>query len=155
MVPNRHPRRPVGLVSVGYGGRRLRSLVDLLTGEGVELLIDVRLTPVSGIPGFSAGSLRRVLGDIGIEYRHAPELGNPPDNRAPFHEGPREQGRSRFRKLLRSGAARKALEDLVMAVAQRRVAVLCAERDQERCHRQVIVERIRQLSPGLAVTVLN
>jgi uncharacterized protein (DUF488 family) len=154
MAP-RSSGREVGLVSIGYGGRRLRSLVDLLAGEGVDLLIDVRLTPVSGIPGFSAGSLKRVLADIGIEYRHAPDLGNPPDNRAHFHDGPREQGRIRFRKLLRSGAAREALEDLVALVAQRRVAVLCAERNQERCHRQVIVERIRQLSPGLAVTVLS
>src|SRR6266700_305325 len=104
MAPTRRDR-PVGLVSVGYGGRRLGSLIDLLAVEGVDLLIDVRLTAVSGIPGFSAGSLRRVLADIGIEYRHAPDLGNPPDNRTSFHDGPRERGRMRFRKLLRSGAA--------------------------------------------------
>ena len=144
-----------GLVSVGYGGRRLSALVELLTTQSVDVLLDVRLKPVSAIPGFSGASLRRSLGAVGIEYRHAVELGNPPENRAPFRDGPVETGRKTFRRILKEGAARGRLTDLALELTERRVAVLCAERDHERCHRQVIIEELLALRPGLALTVLG
>jgi uncharacterized protein (DUF488 family) len=143
------------LLSVGYGGRRLSSFLDLLVSEGVEILMDVRLRAVSGIPGFSGVSLRRSLAAVGIEYRHIALLGNPLDNRAPFHDGAISDGRRRFRKLLAKRETRTSLEELADEAGQRRVAVLCAERDHERCHRQVIIEEAQNLRPGLAVTVLS
>ena len=150
-----HAGRPVGLVSVGYGGRRLAALIQVLSDERVELLIDVRMRPVSAIPGFSGRSLERALAEVGIGYRHTPTLGNPPENRAPFHDGAVQRGRTGFLKLLAVKAARDALKDLAEIANKSRVAVLCAERDQSRCHRQVIVEQLQQLSPTLGVTVLT
>jgi hypothetical protein len=149
------PAQPApGLFSVGYGGRRKGTFLDLLVSHGVEILLDVRLHAVSGIPGFSGGSLRRTLASVGIEYRHVAILGNPRDNRAPFQEGAIANGRKRFKRLLANSAARKSLEELADEALQRRVAVLCAERDHERCHRQVIIEEAQNLRPGLSVTVL-
>jgi hypothetical protein len=40
-----------GLLSVGYEGRTVDDLVDLLVAEGVEVVADVRLTPMSRKPG--------------------------------------------------------------------------------------------------------
>jgi uncharacterized protein (DUF488 family) len=148
-------KRPAGLVSVGYGGRRLTALIRMLAEEHVELLIDVRMRPVSAIPGFSGRSLQRALAEVGIGYRHTPTLGNPPENRAPFHDGAVQRGRARFLKLLALKAARDMLEEVAAIANKSRVAVLCAERDQSRCHRQVIVEQLQKLSPTLGVTVLT
>jgi len=53
------------------------------------------------------------------------------------------------------GAARGRLTDLALELTERRVAVLCAERDHERCHRQGIIEELLALRPGLALTVLG
>src|ERR1700681_1410565 len=94
-------RKKGGLVSIGYGGRRLRDLIESLRGEGVDLLVDVRLSPRSGIPGFSGAALKRSLGEAGIDYRHEPSLGNPVDNRAGFQDGARD-ARVRFRRILES-----------------------------------------------------
>ena len=142
-------------MSIGYGGRRLAAFVDVLVRENIDVLMDVRLRAVSAIPGFSGVALGRAVAAAGIEYRHASPLGNPQDNRAPFHEGPLEAGLVRFRELLAGGPAHDALEELATMARQRRVAVLCAERDHARCHRQVIIEQAQKLSPGVAVTVLT
>lgn len=148
-------KAPPGLLSVGYGGRRKATFVDLLLDSGVEILLDVRLHAISGIPGFSGPSLRRSLAAVGIEYRHVAPLSNPQDNRAPFQEGRIADGRQRFQLLLAEGEAHMSLQELAEEAGHRRVAVLCAERDHERCHRQVIVEEARSLRPDLAVTVLG
>jgi uncharacterized protein (DUF488 family) len=138
---------------VGYGGRRSTEMIDALRVEGVDLLVDVRLTPRSGIPGFSGYALQRSLSAVGIEYRHEAALGNPADNRAGYHEG-EPSSRRRFRRLLKT-SGQGALSWLVEAASRQRVAVLCAERDQTRCHRHEILAAACQLKPGLVITNLG
>lgn len=142
-----------GLLSVGYGGRRPTEFVELLRRHDVQLLIDVRLSPMTRIPGFSKPRLSLSLAAVGIEYRHEPQLGNPPANRESFRTGELSLGRSRYRRILELEGS-GALRDLVRSAASRRVAVLCAERNHERCHRQVIVEAALELRPSLHVVEL-
>ncbi|GAA1913271.1 hypothetical protein GCM10009837_42460 [Streptomyces durmitorensis] len=66
------------------------------------------------------------------------------DNRAPFGEGRTSEGRARFRSLLHSEAAQADLGELAEHAGQARVAVLCFERDQQRCHRHVVLETLRK-----------
>ena len=76
-----------GLVSVGYEGRSVDELIAVLRRYDVSLLVDVRLNAISRRPGFSKRALAEALHAAGIEYRHAPELGNPKENRAAFRAG--------------------------------------------------------------------
>src|SRR5258707_759886 len=73
-----------GLVGVGYEGRTVDELVAHLVAVGVSRLIDVRLTPISRKRGLSKTALGAALADVGIEYEHRRELGNPKTNRAGF-----------------------------------------------------------------------
>ena len=132
----------------------MAAFIELLIGERVEVLVDVRLRATSGIPGFSGPALLRALGKVGIEYRHASVLGNPEHNRAAFRDGPLELGRRAFSRFIAHGPPRVMVEDLAVMAETRRVAVLCAERDHARCHRQVIIERAEEINPRVAVTVL-
>jgi uncharacterized protein (DUF488 family) len=59
-----------GLLSVGYEGRTAQSLVQLLVDAGVDVVVDVRLTPLSRKPGLSKTRLGELLADVGVEYRH-------------------------------------------------------------------------------------
>jgi uncharacterized protein (DUF488 family) len=145
---------PGRLISVGYGGRRLTEFIDLLLEHGVEVVVDVRLTPVTRVPGFSGAALGRSLPGIGIEYIHEPRLGNPVENRVVFRSGALDIGCARFASIL-EGTGRLALAELVARARRQRVAVLCAERRQHHCHRQVIITAAQRLSPNLAVTVLG
>jgi uncharacterized protein (DUF488 family) len=146
---------PIGaLISVGYGGRRHGDFIRLLVEHRVSLVIDVRLTPTTRVPGFSRSALSRALPMAGIEYYHEPRLGNPPDNRESFRSGDVQEGRARFEAIL-MGPARSALFELIIRARVRRVAVLCAERGSARCHRHVIVQAARRISPDLKVAVLD
>ncbi|MFI0243153.1 DUF488 family protein [Streptomyces sp. NPDC016845] len=141
----RHARTAEGgLWSAGYEGRDIDSFVASLLTAQISMVADVRLTPISRKPGFSKTRLGHALDEAGIAYTHLRALGNPKDNRAPFWEGRISEGRARFRSLLRTDAARADLDVLAEHAAQARVAVLCFEKDEQRCHRQVVLETLRK-----------
>ncbi|SEM69999.1 DUF488 domain-containing protein [Nonomuraea pusilla] len=60
-----------------------------------ELLVDVRLTPISRKRGFSKTALATALAAAGIACRHMRALGNPKWNRAGFSGSPAEPGTAR------------------------------------------------------------
>lgn len=134
---------PTGLVSAGYEGRTIDGFVEALSGQGVAVVADVRLTPLSRKPGFSKTRLAAALGEAGIRYRHLKALGNPKGNRPPFWEGRPEEGRAEFRRLLEGQEPAVQLSSLFDLAQQERVAVLCFEHDEERCHRKVILDMAR------------
>lgn len=137
----------IELLSIGYEGRDLASFIDLLVAEHVDVVVDVRLHPVSRKPGFSKTRLAHALDLVDIEYRHMPELGNPKHNRAPFHSGDVAVGLVVFEKLLRAKGAQEALAHLVRLAQTKRVAVLCFELEHGRCHRQAVINAVAALQP--------
>lgn len=138
-------RKPAALVSIGYGGRKPSELIATLLTAGVELLVDVRLSPRSAIPGFSGSALRNALAAAGIVYRHEAALGNPSENRDDYRIGA-PAARERFGDVLRT-SGRGSIEWLANAASRQRVAVLCAERDDSRCHRQQITAAAMEINP--------
>ena len=143
----------VGVATVGYEGRTADELVAVLTAAAVDVLVDVRLTPISRKPGLSKGRLTSALAQAGIAYLHLPQLGNPRDTRDGYRNA-EVRALARFRSLLRSNSARDALNDLVVLSEDRRVALLCFERDAKTCHRALVVEALSERRPDLAVTHL-
>jgi uncharacterized protein (DUF488 family) len=133
-----------GLWSAGYEGRDIDSFVASLLDSRIDVVADVRLTPISRKKGFSKTRLGEALAEAGIEYTHLRGLGNPKDNRAPFWDGRLDVGRDRFRGVLRSQEAQTDLERLAEHARQSRVAVLCFEKDESRCHRQVVLDTVRK-----------
>lgn len=143
---------PPALFSVGYEGRDIDELVALLREHDVTVLLDVRLNAISRKPGFSKKRLEAALAAPGISYRHARALGNPKDNREPFHTGDLRRGTRAFRTVLATDDAGLELGHLAELLGSERVAVFCFERDHDRCHRQVIVHRA---AVGLPVVRLD
>lgn len=133
-----------GLWSAGYEGRDIDSFVASLLDSRIDVVADVRLTPISRKKGFSKTRLGQALAEAGIEYTHLRGLGNPKENRAPFWDGRLDVGRDGFRDVLRSEEAQADLDRLAEHAQQSRVAVLCFEKDESRCHRQVVLEKVRE-----------
>jgi uncharacterized protein (DUF488 family) len=127
-----------GIVSIGYEGRSVEELLDILEANLVEVLVDVRLNPISRKRGLSKTALREALDKRGIGYVHERDLGNPKDNREPFVTGDLPRGRRRYFARLDNSAAFDRVMGLVRAHT---VALLCFEHDERQCHRQCIVER--------------
>ena len=122
----------VTIVFVGYQGRSVDELIDVLRQGEVEVLVDVRLNPISRKPGFSKNPLSQALAEAGIGYRHERELGNPRENRDPFH-------RERYEAHMREGGS-AVYAELIELARSVRIALLCYERLHRDCHRSSILD---------------
>lgn len=131
------------LVSIGYEGRDVDQLVRALQNRDVQVLVDVRLTPISRKRGLSKSALRDALATVGIRYVHHRELGNPKENREAFRQGSRHS-RERFRHLLESDEAADAIHHVTELLDEGTVALLCFEREHARCHRGIVADAIAQ-----------
>jgi len=126
--------------TLGHGVRPSLELVTTLREAGVETLVDVRRFPTSRRnPQFNQAPLREALGDAGIDYRHAVELGGRRSG---------EPGEERFGcirvQAFRSYAARMSTPEFQEALARqldrRRPCFMCAETPWQKCHRRLIAE---------------
>jgi len=132
--------RTAQLISIGYEGRDIEQLVRTLKNWDVQVLVDVRLTPISRKKGMSKTALSRALESAGIVYVHHRELGNPKDNREAFRQGTR-RSRERFRSLLDSDEAVSALRHVTELLDEEgTVALLCYEHDHNQCHRGIVAD---------------
>jgi uncharacterized protein (DUF488 family) len=137
------------IYSVGYEGLTVGGLVERLQQSRVEEVVDVRASPYSRRPGFSKQRLATSLEQAGIAYRHEPLLGN-----AFRHVEDFDAAMDLMRQRLAGGEPAEAVARLVASAADRRIAVLCLENDQRRCHRQVVLEAARARAPALDVLPL-
>lgn len=129
------------LVSVGYEGRDAGELITTLKEQGVRVLVDVRLTPLSRKKGLSKTKLSESLEAADIRYVHHRELGNPKDNRDEFRRGSLAS-RARYRRLLNEPAAAGALQHVSELLDEGVVALLCFERDHGQCHRGIVADAL-------------
>jgi uncharacterized protein (DUF488 family) len=141
------------LFTMGYEGRSLDELIAELVDAGVERLVDVRELPLSRRPGFSKTALSDALRAAGIEYCHVKALGNPKPNRERYWAGDIEGGADVYRKHLNNGS-RPALIELAESLDDDAACLLCFERNHTECHRDVLVEALREMHPTLTVSHL-
>jgi uncharacterized protein (DUF488 family) len=128
------------IVGVGYEGITIDAFVADLQRRRVALVVDVRLNAISRKHGFSKRALVAALALAGIEYRHEPTLGNPRDNRDLFRAGDPAAVEVVQARVATVGA--DAMTRLADDARGGVVAVLCFERDDERCHRRVIIDAL-------------
>jgi uncharacterized protein (DUF488 family) len=135
-----------GIVGIGYEGLDLEQFVARLLENRIDVLVDVRLTPISRKRGFSKTALGEAVSTAGVEYVHLPELGNPKADRPGFAGDAQElsDARGRYTDLLDAEAADAALDRLAALAEHNRVAVMCFEADEERCHRHVVLSEVRR-----------
>lgn len=134
-------RTTPGVAGVGYEGQNLEQFVSSLLANNVDVLADIRLTPISRKRGFSKRALSEALREEGIEYRHLPILGNPKSNRTGF-AGPESEllaARAHYEELLDVPGAHETLDHLTEVARTGRLALMCFESDDERCHRHVVL----------------
>jgi uncharacterized protein (DUF488 family) len=128
------------LMTIGYQGRTVDELIKDLVAAEVNVLVDVRLTPLSRKAGLSKHRLAARLRDAGIDYVHLPQLGNPRDNRDAFRRGDAAAA-ARYRAVLRTSEGQGALDQL-LRLANQRVTLLCFEHDAGECHRTLVADAL-------------
>jgi uncharacterized protein (DUF488 family) len=123
------------LFTVGYGGAAPQTFQECLVKAGVRTIVDVRLRPDRANMGIYVKAkarekgIERLLGEVGVEYRSLPELGNL------FLDY--EDWRERYTALL-ARAGDLLVSRLVDVPGP--ICLLCAERRPEDCHRTLVAE---------------
>jgi uncharacterized protein (DUF488 family) len=126
------------VASIGYERRTPDDLVSSLVKHGVQMVLDVRLVPVSRKRGFSKRTLASRLSDAGIGYTHIGLAGNP------FKDQKADLGQclDNYRVYLRGNPS--VVRQVADVAAKVPVAVLCYERDAMQCHRSVLIDVIHE-----------
>lgn len=138
--------------TIGYEQATVDSVVAALTTAGAEVLADIRALPLSRRPGFSKSALSAAMREAGIEYRHFKPLGTPADGRAAARRGDHGALSRIYSGQLQLPEAIAAMAELRALASEKRVALLCYERDAAACHRSLLIE---ELLPDFAVNDLK
>lgn len=130
------------LYTVGHSSLTMERFVGLLTGHGIEHVVDVRRSPMSRRhPQFSREFLKRVLGEHGIAYTWLEPLGGRREYRSSTpHTAWRIEGFSAFADHMETSHFEKAMAEVQAIAATGRVALMCAEARVDRCHRRLIAD---------------
>lgn len=135
------------LMTIGYEGRTVDDVVSRLQANAVEIVIDVRWTPISRKPGFSKSALRAAVERVGMRYIHVQLLGAPKQLRADLYaEGRYKEFFTEYRKHLDKNIP--ALQEAAALLKQGNACLLCFERHPQLCHRHVLVEKLGRQSGG-------
>jgi uncharacterized protein (DUF488 family) len=148
---------PTTLYTIGHGNLDLQSFLNLLQEAGIQTLVDVRAQPHSrSYPHFDQENLRVELEALGMVYHWAGRhLGG-------HRQAAANSPHTALAEDMRGFADHMQTHDFEIAVAQLRnlatrapTAILCAERDPERCHRRLICDylvlrgmQVMHLLPG-------
>jgi len=124
------------LFTIGHSGHSLEAFLSLLALHAIDEIADVRSAPYSRrYPWFGREPLARALARAGISYRFlGRELGARSVDPA-CHDG----GRVRFPLLAASPLFLRGIDEALRAATERRVALLCAEKEPLDCHRTILV----------------
>ena len=121
--------------TIGYGGRKPEEFINLLKGNGIRTVVDVRLRPDKASMGIYAKAkdsnkgIQSLLARADIQYLSFVELGNLFRD---FDDWPQ-----RYRCLL--DKAGDLLTERLSNVPQP-FCLLCAEKDTSACHRKLIAD---------------
>jgi uncharacterized protein (DUF488 family) len=129
------------LLTIGHSNHPSEYFLALLTRHRVEMVADVRSRPWSRFaPQYRKQTLAGLLADVGIGYLFLGEQlgGKPP-------QGESAASRLNYAARIRQPAFQDGVAQLLTAVRQTRVALLCRERDPLDCHRLHLI--CRYLAP--------
>ena len=135
------------IFTVGHSSHAFNRFLLLLQKHVIEAVVDVRSYPGSRRhPHFSRESLSTALGEEGIEYHWLEALGG---NRKRAKDAPPSPNRGIVDEAFRyyadymaTNEFRHGVAGLIEIVGAHRTAIMCAENDYRRCHRQLVSDHL-------------
>lgn len=130
-----------GLVlTIGHSTRPFEDFLKLLKAHSVGKVIDVRtVTRSRHNPQFNRDAMSPALKEAGIGYYHIPKLGGlrRPSGSAE-NDGLENESFRAFADYMQTESFSEGIAELEEIAAKERVAIMCAEALQWRCHRSLI-----------------
>ena len=132
------------LWTIGHSNRQQREFSDRLLAESIEAVADVRRFPGSRrCPHFNREAMDAALQEVGLVYRHFPELGGRRTKRAESSPNTawRVEAFSAYADYMLSSEFAAAFAELSEFALRKRTAIMCAEALPWRCHRRLIADQ--------------
>jgi len=150
----KHPLEPM-MFTIGFTRKSMREFLGIIRDAKINRVVDIRLRPVSQYSGFARKEdLEFLLELIGIEYVHRVELAPTAELLDNYRrDNDWEKYERGFVNLLRERKPDVLLRQLLAPGMN--VAFLCTEDSPERCHRRLVSEYARAISPNLKVIHLT
>ena len=125
--------------TVGHSNHSLDTFLSLLGTHGIDLVADVRSAPYSRwVPHFNKNALDAALKKAGVRYEYVGgELGGRPVDPSCYDEN----GQVMYDRVAVTDLFKDALDRVAHAADDRRVALMCAEKEPLECHRTLLVAR--------------
>lgn len=132
------------ILTIGYSTRSIEELVALLRAHGVQQLADVRSFPASRRhPHFARAHLQAALPGAGLAYRWMPGLGGRREGRPDsLHTAWRVEALRAYADFMQTPEFAAARAELEAWAGAGSTAVMCAEADSRRCHRQLLADAL-------------
>ena len=143
--PGKSADWPRGAIfTIGHSTLPIDRFLGLLRTYGIERLADIRTVPRSRHnPQFNADALADALTTSGIDYLSMPALGGLRRARKDSpNTGWRNESFRGFADYMQTPAFADALERLIAASREKRVAIMCAEAVPWRCHRSLVADAL-------------
>ena len=138
-----YDRNSSGIVTIGYEGKTIDKFLYELIKNKIGIVADVRKNAYSMKFGFQQNKLKSYLEKIGIDYIHMPELGIPSDSRKNLNSY--EDYLALFANYRREIETKLDCLERIKSISQnKKVSLMCFEKDVRYCHRGVIAERLRE-----------
>ena len=135
--------------TIGYEGGSIEAYLNKLIKNQIRLLVDVRKNPISRKYGFSKNTMSSLLGKVGIDYIHIPELGILSADRKILNtQKDYDRLFDRYEKTILKNQT-SALEMLYgLYLEHKTIAITCFEKSHLQCHRSRVASSIEELSQG-------
>jgi len=132
--------RSPSIWTIGHSNHEFDAFVQLLRGQEIDVVVDVRSFPYSRFaPQFNQDELRRGLRAAGLRYLFLGEqLGGRPAS--PGHYD--AEGHALYGLMAEEPDFQTAIDRLVAGAAEHRIALLCSEGKPEGCHRRLLVGKV-------------
>ncbi|MFG2076281.1 Protein of unknown function, DUF488 [Nonomuraea maritima] len=133
------------ICTVGHSTREFGEVLEMLRGNDITCLVDVRSYPSSRrFPQWNQQAIIEALPpDIG--YRWIPELGgrrHTPAGVPSVNSGWRVEAFRAYADHMDSDAFRAGLDELLRLAGHERPAIMCSEAVPWRCHRRLIADAL-------------
>jgi uncharacterized protein (DUF488 family) len=144
-----HQSRSNQCFTIGYGDYPIDRFISLLQNVGIDTIIDVRSSPYSRFnPHFNRENLEKSLKESAIGYLFMGDRlgGRYTDSGLLFPNGTVDYRKVQEMELFKEGISRL----LVVISSGKKIALMCAEKEPERCHRFALISPVLQ-SKGISV----
>ena len=148
------------IYTIGHSNLSFEQFVSLLKEHKIDLVIDIRRYPSSRkFPHFNSRVMSELLAAEKIRYLWLESLGgrrHSVKQEKPVNLGLKIMGFRNYADYMATGEFHRAVDELLSAAANSRIAVMCAEKLYWKCHRWLLsdyltarhVKVIHILDPG-------